>query len=164
MLALAALLLAAPAAPGPVVSSLRAPGAEDSEFRFEVRGDLKLGYVLTASCVAGCPKPVAYRAEVDIPLGLVVVDEDGLFYGLSGTGCCYRVRVYRASPDGVRLLLETGSRGRPSLLGGDGPVTIVTYMRAEDLGGRGWSLRAVRWTYDGRRFNRAAAPRRRRRR
>jgi hypothetical protein len=117
MLALAAFLLTAPAAPGPVVASLRAPGAEDSAFRFEVRGDLRLGYVLTATCLAGCPKPVSYRAEVDIPLGLVAADEDGLFYGLSGAGCCYRVRLYRASPAGVRLLLETGSRGRPSRSG-----------------------------------------------
>ncbi|MFL6860285.1 MAG: hypothetical protein ACJ8EV_05665, partial [Sphingomicrobium sp.] len=54
---------------------------------------------------------------------------------------------------GVKKLLETGSRGMPSLVTSP-RLAIITYVRPTDASGREINVSPgpVRWTYSGERF------------
>ena len=138
-------------------ASLSVPFADRSTAMVRVRADRKVGYRLTIDCTSGCAKPLHFQTPIaDAPMGLVYLDADDLVYSVWGTGCCYVVRVWKIAPNGVRRLLETGSRGRPSILWRSG-LTIETYVRPTDATGRetSMSLRSIRWIYRRGRFIRS---------
>ena len=137
------------------VASLRIGLADGSDASVQVMPDRSAGYRLTVDCRNGCTRPLHYSTPIgDSPLGLLDLDRDGLVYSVWGTGCCYVVRVWKVTSQGVSKVLEAGSRGRPSLVNAPG-LTIVTYMRPTDSRGRetSMSLRPIRWTYSGGRFS-----------
>ena len=148
-----AALLAAQA----IVASLRMGLGDDSDAIIRVVEDRGSGYRLEVNCVTRCIRPMHYAVPVgDTPMGLVDLDRDGLIYSVWGTGCCYMVRVWKVTPARVSKVLETGSRGVPSLVTTP-ELTVVTYMRPVDANGRekGISPRPLKWTYRRGRFERS---------
>lgn len=139
------------------VASLRVPLSNGAETAVQVREDSQSGYAFSVDCLTKCARPLHFKTAIgDAPLGLIDLQAHGLVYSVWGTGCCYIVRVWRLSPTGVSLLLETGSRSQPSLLR-KSDLAVETYMRATDSRGReiGTALRPVRWTYRQGRFVRS---------
>jgi hypothetical protein len=135
-------------------ASLRIGLGDSSEATIQVVNDGSTGYRLKVDCLNKCARPLHYSTPIsDTPLGLLDLDHDGLVYSVWGTGCCYIVRVWKVTANGVTKLLETGSRGVPSLVTAP-RLAIVTYMRPTDASARETSvaLRPIRWTYSGGRF------------
>jgi hypothetical protein len=142
------MMLAALIAAQAVVASLRV-GIGDAEANLRVVEDHSTGYRLEVDCVMRCTRPMHFAVPVgDTPMGFVDLDRDGLVYSAWGTGCCYMVRVWKITSAGVAKVLETGSRGLPSLITSP-DLAVVTYMRPTDKGGRETSTtsRPVRWIY-----------------
>ncbi|HXG80545.1 MAG TPA: hypothetical protein VNJ05_01965 [Sphingomicrobium sp.] len=136
------------------VASLKVTLASGTGVQVQVREDTKSGYRFTVDCLTQCVTPLHFDAPIgDAPMGLVDLAVDGLVYSVWGTGCCYIVRVWQVTASGVKMVLETGSRGRPSLLNFPGPA-VETYVRPTDSQGRETigKLTAVRWTYHNGKF------------
>lgn len=147
------MMLAALVAAQAIVASLRV-AVGDAEANIRVIEERSSGYRLEVDCVIRCARPLHYALPVgDSPMGLVDLDRDGLIYSVWGTGCCYVVRVWKVTATGVAKLLETGSRGVPSLITHP-DLTVVTYMRPTDASGRETSTtpQPLRWTYRHGRF------------
>jgi hypothetical protein len=151
------MMVAALIAAQTVAASLRVGVGDGSEAIVQVVDDGSTGYQLKVDCIRRCARPMHYVVPVgDAPMGLVDLDRDGLIYSTWGTGCCYRVRVWRITPAGVAKLLETDSRGVPSLITNPS-LNVVTYMRPTNARGRETSRspQPVRWTYRHGRFERS---------
>jgi hypothetical protein len=151
------MMLAVLVAAQAVAASLRVGVGDGSEAIMQVVHDRSSGYRLEVDCVRRCSRPMHYAVPIgDTPMGLIDLDRDGLIYSAWGTGCCYMVRVWKVTPAGVAKVLETGSRGVPSLITNPN-LTVVTYMRPTDAAGRekSRSPQPVRWTYRHGRFERS---------
>jgi hypothetical protein len=138
-------------------ASLRVALGDASDAIVHVVDDPRTGYQLKVDCVARCTRRLHFAVQVgDTPMGLLDLDRDGLIYSVWGTGCCYVVRVWKVSVNGVAKVLESGSRYVPSLITG-AALTVVTYMRPTDADGRetATSPRPLRWTYRHGRFERS---------
>lgn len=130
-------------------ASLRIGFGDSGEAIIQILDDPKSGYRLTIDCVGRCFRPLHYAEPIsDTPLGLMDLGREGLVYSVGGTGCCYIVRVWKVSSGRVERLLETGSRGLPSLETTPG-LSIVTFMRPIDAAGHetGMVPQPVRWIY-----------------
>jgi hypothetical protein len=129
----------------------------DAEANMRVIEDRNSGYRLEVDCVERCAQAMHFALPVgDTPMGLIDLDRDGLVYSVWGTGCCYMVRVWKITSAGVTKVLETGSRGLPSLVTNP-RLAVITYVRPTDKSGRetGRVTTPVRWTYERGHFARS---------
>jgi len=140
-----------------IAASLRVGFGSGSEATVQVVDDQSVGYRLKIDCVTRCTRPLHYAQAIgNAPMGLVDLDQNGLVYSVWGTGCCYVVRIWQVTVGGVTRVLETGSRGVPSVITNPS-LAVVTYMPPTDASGRETSRLAkpVRWTYRHGRFVRS---------